>query len=250
VLRPSEAEYRAIKSVGEIAGGVGMPLYVVHLSSGRGLDAVRELRAGGVTLMVETTPHYLLLTGALLERRDAQKYLMTPPLRTAEDNGRLWEALADGEIEIVATDHCSFTPEQKFASEDCRTVLPGIPGTEEMLQLVHTFGVKGGRIPLERMVELLSEQPAKAFGLYPRKGSLEVGSDADLVIFDPERHGLISDENRHSAAGYSPYSGTEVVGTPEATMVRGSFVVRDGTFIGRRGYGNFLPAGTGSLYAR
>jgi dihydropyrimidinase len=248
VLRPAEAEYRALRTVGEIAGGVGMPLYVVHLSSGRGLDAVRELRREGTELKVETTPHYLLLTRELLERDDAQKYIMTPPLRTAEDNARLWEGVSGGEIEIVATDHCTFTPEQKFSSDDCRTVLPGIPGTEELLRLVHTFGVKQDRIRLEHLVSLLAEEPAKAFGLYPRKGALEVGSDADIVIFDPEKREVITDETRHSAAGYSPYSGTEVIGVPAATMLRGSFVVKDGTFTGSRGYGRFVPAGTGSLY--
>jgi dihydropyrimidinase len=248
VIRPAEAEYRAVKTVGRIAGETGMPLYVVHLSSGRGIDAVRELRRSGVRLYVETTPHYLLLTNDLLSREDAQKYLMTPPLRTAEDNARLWEGIAGAEIEVIATDHCTFTPEQKFLSDDCRTILPGIPGTEELLPLVHTFGVKQGRISLERMTALLSEQPARAFGLYPRKGTLTVGSDADLVIFDPERRSVITDETRHTAAGYSPYSGTEVIGMPEATMVRGSFVVRDGHLTGRRGHGRFQPAGTGVLY--
>ncbi len=248
VIRPAEAEYRAVKTVGEIAAGVGMPLYIVHLSSNRGLEAVRELRAEGMTVQVETTPHYLLLTKELLSREDAQKYLMTPPLRTADDNARLWEALGTGEIGIVATDHCSFTPEQKFASDDCRTVLPGIPGTEELLSLVHAFGVKQGLIELEQMVSLLSEEPAKAFGIYPRKGSLEVGSDADLVIFDPERREVITDESRHSAAGYSPYSGSELVGMPEVTILRGQEIAREGRFTGSKGFGQFLPAGTGNLY--
>ena len=248
ILRPSESEYRAIKTIGEIARSERMPLYIVHLSSKRGYDAVKELREAGAELFVETTPHYLLLTNDLLSREDAQKFLMTPPLREAEDNEALWQGIERGDIETVATDHCTFTPEQKFSSDDCRTVLPGVPGTEELLPLMYTYGVGKGRFDDRRMVYLLSQAPAKAFGMYPQKGSLKEGTDADLVIFDPEKKYTLKDENRHTAAGYSPYSGMTMEGMPVVTILRGRMVVRDDEFIGEKGRGRFVTARSSHLY--
>lgn len=248
VLRPAEAEYRAVRMIGELAGDAKAPIYIVHLSSSRGYDAVRELREKGVRVGVETTPHYLLLDNSLLEKEQAQKYIMTPPLRNREDNEALWKAVQKGDVDIIATDHCTFTLEQKLQSDDCRTVLPGIPGTEELLPLIHHTGVNGKKIDLQRMVSLLSENPARFFGLYPRKGSLLEGSDADLVIFDPEKEYTISDESQHTAAGYTPYHGTEVKGMPILTMLRGKTIVRDGKFLGRAGDGRFIKAGSSSLF--
>jgi dihydropyrimidinase len=173
---------------------------------------------------------------------------MTPPLRTGRDNEALWKAVEQGEIDIIATDHCSFTREQKMRSDDCRTVLPGIPGTEELLPLVHNAGVVEKRIDLRRMVSLLSEAPARYFGLYPQKGSLEPGTDADIVIFDPEKKHTITNESQHTAAGYTPYHGTRVSGMPVMTILRGSVIVRDGEFLGRKGQGRFLKAGPSSLF--
>lgn len=248
VLRPSESEYRAVKRVGEIARLEGMPLYVVHLSSKRGYDAAKELRDEGAKIFIETTPHYLLLTNELLSRQDGQKFLMTPPLREAADNAALWTGLEKGDIEIVATDHCTFTVEQKFASDDCRTVLPGIPGTEELLPLMYSYGVGKGHFDDKRLISLLCEVPAKAFGLYPNKGSLQEGTDADVVIFDPNMKMTIRDENRHTAAGYSPYSGMEVIGVPVRTILRGKTIARDGEFTGEKGAGRFLEARPSHLY--
>lgn len=248
VLRPSESEYRAIKMLGSLAGEAGSPLYIVHLSSSRGLDGVQEVRAGGAKLVVETTPHYLLLNNSLLDAPGAQKYIMTPPLRTSEDNEVLWQALSRGEIQIVATDHCTFTVEQKMKSDDCRTVLPGIPGTEELLPLIHTAGVGRGRFDIRQMVSLLSEAPARFFGMYPRKGSLLEGTDADIVVFDPEADFTIRDSNRHTASGYTPYDGFKVRGMPVLTMLRGTIIARDGEFIGERGCGRFIEAGRSEIF--
>jgi dihydropyrimidinase len=248
ILRPPEAEYAAIKMIGDLTRAAASPVYVVHLSSERGLDAVRELRDIGTRVVVETCPHYLLLTSELLKGKEAQKFIMTPPLRTGRDNEALWKAVEQGEIDIIATDHCSFTREQKMRSDDCRTVLPGIPGTEELLPLVHNAGVVEKRIDLRRMVSLLSEAPARYFGLYPQKGSLEPGTDADIVIFDPEKKHTITNESQHTAAGYTPYHGTRVSGMPVMTILRGSVIVRDGEFLGRKGQGRFLKAGPSSLF--
>ncbi len=240
LVRPAEAEYRAIKEYGMIAGSLDMPLYIVHLSSKRGLDAVRELRASGIRIYTETTPTYLHLTDDLLSGEMPQRFVMTPPLRKKPDNNALWEGLEKGDIQLVATDHCTFTLEQKLLSNDCRTIYPGVPGTEELLQLIYTNGVAGGKFSVTKLVELLSAAPARIFGLYPEKGSLEPGTDADIVIFDPGAEGVITNENRHTKAGYTPYNGITVKGRVEMTMLRGKVIVKEDTFTGERGSGKFL----------
>ncbi|MCK5197405.1 MAG: dihydropyrimidinase [Spirochaetales bacterium] len=248
VIRSSEAEYKAIKEYGELAGSLEMPIYIVHLSSTRGLDAVRKLKAAGVNVIVETTPHYLTLTNDLLKKDGAQKFLMTPPLRESADNEALWSGVVSGDISIIATDHCSFTEEQKFQSDDCRTIFPGIPGTEEMLQVVNTRGVEKGLFDICRLVSLLSTVPAQAFGLYPEKGSLEPGTDADIVIFNPNVKSVLRNDNRHTAAGYTPYDGMKVQGKAETVILRGEIILDNGEFIGRRGFGKFLKAGLPGAY--
>jgi len=248
VLRPAEAEYRAVKMIGEIAGEVKAPIYIVHLSSSRGADAVRELRRRGVQVAVETTPHYLLLTEELLKLPDAQKYIMTPPLRSDADRAALWSSLENEEIQIIATDHCTFTAAQKMQSEDCTTVLPGIPGTEELLPLIYSRGVGDNHFDIRRLVSLLSEAPARYFGLFPGKGSLIPGTDADIVLFDPEKEYVLENENRHTKAGYTPYAGTKLKGMPVLTMLRGEVIARNGQFTGRRGFGRFLPAGRSAIF--
>ena len=242
VLRPSEAEAKAIRYVGEIAKKLSMPVYIVHLSSKKGLEEVRHLRAEGVKVTVETTPHYLFLNDSLLEREDAPLYIMTPPLRKEEDNIALQEALVNGEIEIVATDHCSFTKEQKLSESDVRKIYPGIPGTEEMLPLLHTFAISNGHLSLSQIVNLLSTKPAKAFGLYPKKGVLKEGSDADVVIFDPDESWVLSPESIHSAAGYTCYDGWTVTGKVHMTILRGRIIMGDGIYLGIPREGMFIGA--------
>jgi dihydropyrimidinase len=246
-LRPAEAEARAITAVGELAGSLDMPVYIVHLSSEEGLKAFNRLRAQGVKIYAETTPHYLQLTDDLLEGEDAPLYLMTPPLRKSSDNQALWNAVREEEISLIATDHCAFTREQKLSSFDCRTILPGIPGTEEMLPLIHTHGVAAGRITLEQMVKLLSVNPAKFFGLYPRKGSFEIGSDADIVLFDPDENWQIGDR-MHSASGYSAYSGTKVVGKAVTTIRRGEILADHDQYTGKPGSGRMIDQGVPEVY--
>ncbi|MCK5671800.1 MAG: amidohydrolase family protein, partial [Spirochaetales bacterium] len=248
VIRSSEAEYKAIKDYGEIAGSLDMPIYIVHLSSSRGLAAVRELKANGVNVVVETTPQYLTITNDFLKKEGAQKYLMTPPLRESADNKALWGGVVSGDISIIATDHCTFTSEQKFQSNDCRTIFPGVPGTEEMLQIVNTDGVEKGLFDITKLVSLLSSEPAKAFGLYPQKGSLEPGTDADILIFDPKAETVLSNDTCHTAAGYTPYDGMKVKGKAETVILRGEIILNDGEFLGQRGSGKFLAAGLPGSY--
>lgn len=241
-LRPAEAEALAIRYVGSIALEVGHPLYVVHLSSAQGLEEVRSLREQGLEVIVETTPHYLFLDRGKLEGPDGSLYVMTPPLRTKEDNLALQEALCNGEIQVVATDHCSFTREQKLASSDCRTIYPGIPGSEELLPLVHTLVANGEQLTINEMVNVLSTGPAKYFGLYPEKGVLKEGSDADIVIFHPDIAWTLSAENTHSASHYTPYEGFNVIGKVIMTYLRGRLIVGDGVFLGIPGDGRFIKA--------
>lgn len=241
-MRPSEAEAEAIRYVGTIAGELDMPIYIVHLSSAAGLEEVRRLRNKGVHLIVETTPHYLFLDRSKLEGPDGPLYVMTPPLRTKEDNEALQEALLEGEIQVVATDHCSFTKEQKLSSNDCRTIYPGIPGTEEMLPLLHTFAISSGRLSLSQIVNLTSTGPAKAFGLYPTKGTLSEGSDADIVLFNPDYSWTINSDSIHSASGYSAYDGMTVTGKVVMSILRGRIIMGDGIYLGLEGDGQYLKA--------
>ena len=238
-LRPAEAEAKAIEYVGELAKELDMYVYIVHLSSKLGLEAVRKLRGEGAKLIVETTPHYLFLNKNLLEGEDGSLYVMTPPLRAEEDNLALQEALCNGEIQVVATDHCSFTKEQKLSSSDCRTILPGIPGTEELLPLVHTLTASSS-LSLQQVVNLVSTGPAKAFGLYPIKGSLKEGSDADVIIFDPDCTWTLSKDTIHSASGYTCYEGYDVIGKVIMTYLRGRLVMGDDVYLGIPGDGRFV----------
>ena len=239
-LRPSEAEAEAIRYVGGIAEELDMPVYIVHLSSKAGLEAVRELRSRGVRIICETTPHYLFLDKSKLEGKDGSLYVMTPPLRTREDNLALQEAVLNGEIQVIATDHCAFTYEQKLESDDCRTIYPGIPGTEELLPLVNTFALSSGSLSLSQVVNLLSTSPAKIFGLYPEKGSLEEGTDADIVLFDPDFSWTLSKDTIHSASGYTAYEGMSVTGKVVMTYLRGRLVMGDGIYLGLSGDGRYL----------
>lgn len=239
-LRPAQAEEKAIEDYGTLAMEAGCPLYIVHLSSEAGLNAVRKLRSKGATIYVETTPTYLFLDRSKLEGSDASLYVMTPPLRTKRDNIALQEALADGEIDVVATDHCAFTRQQKLASNDTRTIYPGIPGTEEMFHLLYSHAEKTGKISLNDIVRLTSTNPAKLFGMYPQKGSFEVGSDADFAIVEPNFMWTLTDSNIHSASGYTPYRGFDVRCRVKATVLGAGIIMENGEYFGKPGKGRYI----------
>jgi len=226
LLRPSEVEYSAIKEIGVIAKLLDMPIYIAHLSSKKGYKALREIKKNGGKIFAETTPHYLLLTEDLLKKEGAQKYFMTPPLRKKEDNITLWRAIKNNDINVIDTDHCSYTVIQKLSSSNCLDILAGIPGSETLLPLVYSYGVSRGYFDIKNMVNLLSTNPAKIFGLYPEKGSLEV----------------------HSAAGYTPFAGIEVIGYPETTILRGKIIVDNNKFYGKKRMGKFLKGKESVLY--
>ena len=244
LLRPSEAEKKAIEFVGSLAKECEMSIYIVHLSSKKGLGAIRTLRKSGVDVIAETTPHYLFLDNSKLEQEDGSLYVMTPPLREREDNIALQDALIAKEIDVVATDHCAFTKEQKLSSTDCRTIYPGIPGTEEMISTVHNFAVASSRMNLSQMVAMLSTNPAKIFGLYPQKGTLQVGSDADFILFDPDYIWTIEDDTIHSASHYSVYSNESVSGKVLMTYLRGQLIMGDDVYLGKAVQGKFVGSHT------
>lgn len=248
LMRSAASEASAVENVGLLAQKARMPIYIAHLSSEAGLSALQRVKASGGAIFAETTPHYLLLDDSLLQAPEAQKFIMTPPLRKQVDQKALWEGLSGGDIQIVATDHCSFTVEQKLSSDSCLTILPGLPGSETLLPLLHHFGVNGGQLDYPDLVRILSTAPAQIFGLYPRKGSLLPGSDADLVVFDPEKEVILHGNHLHSRAGYTPYEGFTVKGYPLMTYLRGRAIVIDGVFCGEPGEGRFVKGGCSSLY--
>ena len=247
--RPSELEAEAVSRLLKMAQLADIPVVIVHLSSAAGLREVEAARARGQKVYVETCPHYLLLQDSMysLPEFEGAKYVCAPPLRKDEDNDVLWEALAEGKVQTIATDHCSFTLAQKDAGREDFTKIPGgMPGVETRGLLLYTYGVVNERISAERMVELLSEAPARLYGVYPRKGCLAEGADADIVVYDPNGITKISAANHASAADYAPYEGYEVSGHIAQVWLRGTLSVEEGEILQDRG-GRFVPREKGSL---
>ncbi|MBL5981559.1 dihydropyrimidinase [Petrotoga sp. 8T1HF07.NaAc.6.1] len=242
-IRSSEAEQKAVKEICEIAHKANASLYIVHLSSEKGYQVVKDYKKlEDFKLYVETTPHYLLLTRELLKGPKASFYFMTPPLRESQDNEALWEGIQKGLIDVIATDHCAYNAEQKSMGKNSLDIFPGIPGVETLLALTYTYGVNKGLISINRLVELLSTNPAKIFKLYPQKGTIAIDSDADLVIFDPNLKEVLNSSNTHSKAAYTPFEGFEVEGLPITTILRGKVIVKDRNFLGEKGFGRFIKA--------
>ena len=224
----------------ETTGATG---YVVHLSCEPALKAALDAKARGVKISVESVlPHFLLdKTYAGREGVEGLKYVMSPPLRDKRNQATLWQALEDGGIDTVGTDHCPFDLEQKLLGKDNFTLIPnGIPGLEDRVNLMYTYGVSRGTLSLNRFVDALSTKAAKLFGLYPRKGEIAIGSDADLVIYDPAYRGTISAKTQHMNCDYSGFEGVEIDGRPDVVTVRGKVQVKDGEFVGEYGRGELL----------
>jgi dihydropyrimidinase len=243
LTRPAGAEGEATVRAIALAGLAGAPVYIVHLSAAVAVTAVAEARARGAMVLAETCPQYLLLSGERYDEPgfDAAKYVMSPPLRTRQDQECLWRALVTGDIQVVATDHCPFLLEHKARGRNDFTRIPnGAPGIEHRLSLLFDAGVRSGSLSLNRFVELVSTAPARIFGLFPRKGTIAAGADADIVIFDPSKRVTISAATHHMRVDYDPYEGRQVVGAAQTVLSRGEIVVDQGRFVGRRGHGQFL----------
>ena len=242
--RPPETEAEATNRAIMLARVAGASLYVVHVSCEAALTPLRRARADGWRVTGETCPQYLFTDESCLDAPGfaGAKYVFTPPPRRPADQDALWSALARDELSVISTDHCPFRlRDQKVLGRDDFSKIPnGAPGIEERLMLIHHFGVGSGRLTLPRMVELLATAPARHFGLYPRKGTLAVGSDADVVIFDPHRRRRLGVESSHSEIDYSLYEGIEVIGTPETVIVRGEVVIDHDELVAGAGGGRFL----------
>jgi dihydropyrimidinase len=244
VTRPVIAESEAIQRSLALAEVAGARLYVVHTSTALGVEAICAARKRGVAAFGETCPQYLLLTDKELSRPGfaGAKFVCSPPLRSRPDNERLWEGLNDDDLQTVGTDHCPFFFKgQKDLGKDNFINIPGgLPGIESRLALIHQFGVRAGRLSLNRWVQVCCTNPAHLFGLYPRKGALEIGADADLVLFDPEKKVTLTKSILHEHVDYTPYEGFELRGYPVMTILRGRVIVENGVFNGIPGGGQYL----------
>lgn len=229
--RPDYTEAEAVTRFLSIAQAADAPCIVVHLSTKAGYEAIMRARKNGVKVYVETCPQYLLLDDSVYHAPfdESAKYICSPPLRKPADNHTLWDALKAGHIDTVSTDHCSFTPEQKRAGEGDFTKIPnGMPGAETRAILMYTYGVKKHRMSLSQMCAYLSENPAKLYGMYPKKGVIKAGSDADLVVFNPKGGGVITAAGCHSMCGYNPFEGVKTVGGIEKVYLRGKLAYSEG----------------------
>jgi dihydropyrimidinase len=249
LTRPPETEAEATARAISMAAMAGVPLYVVHLTCAAALAHVEAARDRGQAVFAETCPQYLFLSIADHDRPgfEGAKYVMSPPLREAADQEALWRGLAGGDLQVVATDHCPFTLADKARGKDDFSKIPnGAPGIETRMMLLWDGGVRAGRIDAQRFVELTSAAPARIFGLWPRKGTIAVGSDADLVVWDPEREARLSVETLHMRVDYSPYEGRVVRGGPAVVMSRGEVIVDRGEWKGRPGRGQFQKRSHGA----
>ncbi len=243
-----EATNRAIR----LAEAAGVPLYIVHLSARDALDEVRAARNRGSRVFAETCPQYLFLSlEDMANGFNGAKFVCSPPLRPADHQAELWNGLVKDDLQLVATDHCPFDfhGQKELGRGDFRKIPNGLPGVEDRVDLLHDGGVLAGRISRERWVEVISTAPARMFGLYPRKGVVAVGSDADLVIYDPTAEHTISAKTHHMDVDYSCYEGRSVTGRSDVVLSRGEVVVRDGAFLGAKGRGQFLRRSP-AAYAR
>ena len=246
LTRPTRAEGEATSRAIALAEMANVPIYIVHLSCADALEKVVQARDMGLPVYAETCPQYLFLSYDDYEREgfEGAKYVMSPPLREKWHQDRLWKGLRKNDLQVISTDHCPFCmnepPQKQLGKDDFSKIPNGAPGIETRLVLVWDGGVRTGRIDVHRFVELTSTNPARMFGLWPRKGTIAVGSDGDLVIWDPERETVLSATSHHMRVDYNPYEGRRVKGGPAAVLSRGEVIVQDGVFIARAGRGRYV----------
>jgi dihydropyrimidinase len=242
--RPPEAEAEATWRALSLAAIAGAPIYIVHVTCANSLHCLKEARSRGWMSFAETCTSYLSFSSAEYERPgfEGAKYVISPPLREPADQEALWHALAQGDLQVVSTDHCpfNFAGQKDLGRDDFSQIPSGMPGIETRVPLVYHFGVNGGRFSINRFVELVATNPARLLGLTPRKGTIAVGADADVVIFDPDKEVTLTRENLHMRVDYSPYESVTVRGYPVRTLSRGKTIVSNGEFLGQEGDGRFL----------
>jgi len=244
LTRPPRAEAEATHRAIALAEIAGVPVYIVHLSAAEALEQVAAARGRGLPAFAETCPQYLFLSYANYEEPgfEGAKYVMSPPLRDAAKQAELWRGLAGGDLQAISTDHCPFcfNEGKQLGKDDFSKIPNGAPGIETRMVLTYDGGVAAGRISLNRWVELTSTSPAKIFGLFPRKGTLAPGSDADIVLFDPAAESVISARTHHMNVDYNPYEGRRVRGAVRTVLSRGEVIVEKGSFTGAPGRGQYV----------
>jgi len=263
--RPPWGAVEASLRAAALAAQAQAPLYIVHMNVAGEVDQLKYMRQKGLPIMGETCPPYLFFTVDHLKRPDGAKWICSPPMRTVEDNQRLWQGLADGTIQAIGTDHCPFfyqgnqaiiyegeavaIPGKELGADDFSKIPNGLPGVGDRLPILWTYGVRAGRISPNQFVALTSTNPAKIFGIYPRKGSIIPGSDADIVIWDPDKslkYGIAYAQHR---TDYNLFEGWELVGYPEKVILRGNLIVEQGRWLGKAGMGQYLQRSTGAVLA-
>ena len=246
LTRPERLEAEATQRAIALAAVAQAPVYIVHLSASGALEAVAEARHSGQNAFAETCPQYLFLSEEDLAREgfEGAKFVCSPPLRAPANHAALWRGLRTDELSVVSTDHCPFCfkDQKELGRDDFSRIPNGIPGVENRMDLVFQ-GVAAGELSLERFVEVTATTPARMFGLYPRKGVVAPGSDADLVVYDPGRRQVLSASTHHMAVDYSAYEGMEVAGAVDSVLSRGKLIVSGGAYLGAKGDGRFLPRG-------
>jgi dihydropyrimidinase len=261
--RPAWGAVEATFRAAALAAQADAPLYVVHMNAGGEVDMLRYARERGVKVMGETCPQYLFFTEDHLRRPDGAKWICSPPMRTSKDNARLWEGLKDGTLQTIGTDHCPFffdgtkpiqyegrkiaIPGKELGKNDFTKIPNGLPGVQDRLPILWTYGVRAGHISANQFVALTATTPAKIFGLYPRKGALLPGSDADIVVWDPEKKVKYGVAQSHQRTDYNLFEDWELVGYPDKVFLRGELIVDGSEWKGKSGHGQFLKRETGEI---
>ena len=255
--RPAWGAVESVLRACALAAQADAPLYVVHMNTAGGVHQLAYARERGAKVMGETCPQYLFFTEDDLQREDGAKWIASPPVRTAEDNAALWRALEQDRLQVIGTDHCPFfydgaqaieyegqqvaIPGKELGADDFTRIPNGLPMVGDRLPLIWTHGVGAGRLTPEQFVALTSTNPARIFGLYPRKGALEVGSDADILLWDPEKELTYGLQHSHHRTDYNLFEGWKLKGFPKQVYLRGGLIVDDGRWLGKAGMGRFLP---------
>ena len=263
LTRPGWGGVDATLRVAGMAAAADASAYIVHMNMAGEVDMLKYARERGVKVMGETCPQYLFFTIDDLRREDGAKWICSPPMRSAQDNARLWEGLSEGVLQTIGTDHCPFfydgtrpivyeghdiaIPGKELGRDDFTKIPNGLPGIEDRLPVLWTTGVRSGRITANQFVAYNSTNPAKIFGLYPRKGALLAGSDADIVIWDPDKKVTYGLAHAHQRTDYNLYEGWELTGMPEKVFLRGRLIVDGDRWLGRSGEGQFLKRGEGEI---
>jgi dihydropyrimidinase len=263
LTRPAWGAVEATLRMAAMAEQADSPVYIVHMNVGSEVDMLKYARERGVPVMGETCPQYLFFTIDDLRKADGAKWICSPPMRTAKDNARLWEGLSNGVLQTVGTDHCPFyfdgtkpivyegreiaIPGKELGKDDFTKIPNGLPGIQDRMPIMWTYGVRAGHITPNQFVAYNCTNPAKIFGLYPQKGALVPGADADIVIWDPEKRVKYGVAHSHQRTDYNLYEGWEVVGYPEKVFLRGKLIVDGDEWMGKRGDGKFLKRGEGDV---